>query len=109
VGEESAGEKVRYEQWKKDPFLALFMFCELREAFGWEPFKKVLKEMGEMPESLRPKEDADRRDAWMVRFSRATGKNLGPFFERWGVPTSSRARKSLADLPEWAGPSESGK
>ena len=37
----------------------------------------------------------------MIRMSRATGKNLGPFFEAWGVPTSEQARKSVADLPGW--------
>jgi hypothetical protein len=29
------------------------------------------------------------------------GRNLGPFFEAWGVPTSPEARQSLADLPAW--------
>ena len=37
----------------------------------------------------------------MTRFSRAWGKNLGPFFAASGVPTSDAARKSLADLPAW--------
>jgi hypothetical protein len=123
----STTDPIRYEQWKKDPFLALFMYCQLREAFGWEPFKKVFAEVAALPnhppqpkaggagppapppkpmsweESLRyrPQEDVDKRDQWMVRFSRAVGKNLGPFFEMWGVPTSSKARESIKDLPEW--------
>jgi hypothetical protein len=37
----------------------------------------------------------------MVRFSRAVGKNLGPFFQAWAIPTSEQARKSIADLPVW--------
>jgi len=37
----------------------------------------------------------------MVRFSRACGRNLGPFFVAWGVPTSEAARKSIESLPEW--------
>ena len=37
----------------------------------------------------------------VVRFSRAVGKNLGPFFEAWGVPTSTKAHESIRDLPEW--------
>jgi hypothetical protein len=37
----------------------------------------------------------------MVRFSRAAGRNLGPYFEAWGVPTSSQARASIAELPAW--------
>ena len=34
-------------------------------------------------------------------FSRAAGKNLGPFFEAWGVPTSAGARDSVKDLTAW--------
>lgn len=97
-------DPTRYDQWKKQPFLALFMYCELREAFGWEPFKQVFAEVRDLPAGQRPKEDVDKRDQWMVRFSRAVGKNLGPFFEEWGVPTSSKARESIRDLPEWKGP-----
>jgi hypothetical protein len=43
----------------------------------------------------------EKHEQWMVRMSRATGRNLGPFFERWGVPTGEAARASIADLPEW--------
>jgi len=39
----------------------------------------------------------------MVRFSRHVQKNLGPFFQAWGVPTSKKARESIAYLPEWSG------
>jgi hypothetical protein len=97
----SSPDPTRYEEWKKDPFLALFMYCELREAFGWEPFKQVFAEERDLPTSQRPREDVDKRDQWMTRFSRAVGKNLGPFFESWGVPTSTKARESIADLPTW--------
>jgi hypothetical protein len=38
---------------------------------------------------------------WLVRLSEATGKNLGPFFQVWGVPTSDKARKSVERLPKW--------
>ena len=92
---------VRSEAWKKDPFLALFMYCQLREAFGWEPFKKVFAEYRALPPKERPQEDVDKRDQWLIRFSRAVGKDLGPFFEEWGVRTSQTARDSLKDLPTW--------
>ena len=37
----------------------------------------------------------------MVRFSQTIGKNLGPFFQAWGVPTSQAARDSIQSLPQW--------
>ena len=33
-----------FNAWKRDPFLALLMYMQLQEAFGWEPFKRVFTE-----------------------------------------------------------------
>lgn len=90
-----------FEDWKRDPFLALHMYVQLQRAFGWETFKRVFAEYRALPRDQRPKNDDERRDQWMVRFSRSCGRNLGPFFQAWGVPTSAEARASIADLPAW--------
>ncbi|MBX3355409.1 MAG: M60 family metallopeptidase [Phycisphaeraceae bacterium] len=90
-----------FEEWKNDPFLALQMYLQLQEAFGWETFKRVFAEYRALPASERPRSDDEKRDQWMVRFSRASSVNLGPFFEAWGVPTSDAARRSISDLPRW--------
>ncbi len=92
---------ARFETWKSDPFLALTMYYELRQAFGWEPYKQLFAEYLALPANERPRNDDEKRDQWMVRFSRTIGRNLGPFFEAWGVPTSQAARDSIADLPAW--------
>jgi hypothetical protein len=90
-----------FDKWKSDPFLALYMYMQLKEAFGWEAYKRVFAEYRAAPDNELPKSDDEKRDQWMVRFSRTVGRNLGPFFQAWGVPTSDAARASIADLPEW--------
>ena len=90
-----------FETWKRKPFLALIMYVELQEAFGWEAFKQVFAGYRDLPNSQRPSGEEEKRDQWMVRFSRAVNRNLGPFFQSWGVPTSQSARASIAHLPEW--------
>jgi hypothetical protein len=95
------GAGARFEDWKRDPFLALLMYIQLQEAFGWDAFKRVFAQYRELPPGERPKGDDEKRDQWMVRFSRIVGRNLGPFFEAWGVPTSKGARASIAGLPGW--------
>lgn len=90
-----------FSKWQNDPFLALTMYVQLQEAFGWETFIKLFAEYRDLQNGQRPKNDDEKRDQWMVRFSKAVGKNLGPFFEAWGVPTSEKARKEIATLPEW--------
>jgi hypothetical protein len=95
---------VSFDHWKNDPFLALVMYQQLREAFGWETYKRVFAEYRDLPAQARPKGEGQERDQWMVRFSRAAGRNLGPFFQAWGVPTSAEARASVKDLPGWMPP-----
>ena len=91
---------ANYQTWKSEPFLALGLFSKLRDAFGWEPFTRVFKQY-EMPAKEKPRTDEEKRDQFMVRFGEAVGKNLGPYFTAWGVPTSAEARAKLAPLPSW--------
>jgi hypothetical protein len=90
-----------FEEWKREPFLALQMYMQLQAAFGWDAFKRVFAEYRDLPAGERPKDDDEERDQWMVRFSRAVGKDLGPFFAKWGVPVSESARAEVAGLGGW--------
>lgn len=95
------GTNAKFDDWKREPFLALTMYYQMVEAFGWDAFKKTFTEYRNLPKEQRPKNDDQERDQWLVRFSRTTGKNLGPFFEAWKIPTSQAARDSLKSLPIW--------
>ena len=93
-----------FEQWKRDPFLALVMYEQLQQEFGWEAFRQVFAEYRDLPDAERPKNDDEKRDQWLVRFSHTVGRDLGPFFQAWGVPTSQDARDEVARLPIWMPP-----
>ncbi|MBI3098781.1 MAG: hypothetical protein HYY93_11155 [Planctomycetes bacterium] len=99
--EEYAAKGRKFETWKEDPFLALQMYAQVQEAFGWDAFKRVFAEYRALKPEERPKTDDEKRDQWLVRLSRTVKRNLGPFFESWGIPTSAAARESIRDLPEW--------
>ena len=86
-----------FEQWKRHPLLALIMYEQMQEEFGWEAYRSVFATYRALPDTERPRNDDEKRDQWLVRFSRQVGRNLGPFFEAWGVPTSRAARDSIAD------------
>ena len=90
-----------FDRWKSDPGLALMMYAQLQQQFGWDAVKKTIAAYRTVPREQQPKNDDEKRDQWMVRFSRTVGRNLAPFFVEWGVPTSKAARDSLADLPVW--------
>lgn len=90
-----------FAAWQQDPGLALVFYAEVQRAFGWDPFKAALRAYAELPREDLPRSDADKRDRWLLQLSRAVGRDLGPFFQRWGVPTSEAARARLSDLEPW--------
>lgn len=90
-----------FEKWKREPFLALVQYVQMIEAFGWDAFKKCFAVYRELPQAERPRNDDEKRDQWLVRFSRTVGRDLGPFFLAWGVPVSDRARAEAAQFPAW--------
>jgi len=98
-------EGVDYEKWKKDPFLGLVMFRQLQEGFGWENFKKFFREYQAMaakdPSGEYAKTDEQKRDLWVKTFSDITGRNIAPFFEKWGIPVSDEVKNELNKYVTW--------
>ena len=97
----TAGGKPDFAKWQSDPFLALAMYVQLQHAFGWEAYKRVFAEYRTLPASEKPKGTTDRIDQWMVHFSKTVNRNLGPFFQAWGLPVTDPALASIAKLPAW--------
>jgi len=97
----TAGGKPDFVKWQSDPFLALSMYVQLQHAFGWDAYKKVFAEYRALPASEKPKGTTERIDQWMVRFSKTVNRNLGPFFQAWGLPVTDAALASIAKLPAW--------
>ena len=71
---------------------------------GWGAYRRVFAEYRALPAGAEPKTDAEKRDQWMVRFSRTVRRNLGPFFQAWGIPIPHSARKTVENLPPWMPP-----
>jgi hypothetical protein len=90
-----------FGKWQSDPFLALQMYEQVKNRFGWEPFTAVFRECDRLPRNQRPKDTQDSINQWMVRLSRACGHSLAPFFDAWGVPITDSARAEVKDLPVW--------
>lgn len=90
-----------FDKWKSDPFIALVPYIQMQQEFGWEMFQKVFAEYEALQDSERPKSDDEKRDQWMVRFSKAAGRNLGPFFRAWNIPVSESALADIAGLDPW--------
>lgn len=88
----------------------LAMHLQIRHAFGWDVYRKALagysRQQDDDPSQL-PKSEQAKRDAWLIRMSNATGRNLAPFYGKvWGIPLSPEAIKAVGDLPVWSAESK---
>ncbi len=95
----AAGEE---SNWKADPFVALGFYADLRMHFGWEPFEQVFREYEE--ENINPRTDRERRSEFYRRMSLAVDRDLGPYFEAWGVAITPEARRGLVGMEPWQSP-----
>jgi hypothetical protein len=91
----------KWQEWKSSPFLALTTYIQLMQEFGWESWRKYLYSFDDTAFGPAPKGDDERRDQFLVRYSKITNKNLGPFFDFWGIPVSSSAKAEVSKLEAW--------
>jgi hypothetical protein len=91
----------KWQDWKSSPFLALTTYIQLIQEFGWESWRKYLHSFAGSEFGPAPKGDDERRDQFLVRYSKITNKNLGPFFDAWGIPVSSSAKAEVSKLEAW--------
>ncbi len=91
----------KWQTWKSEPFLALTTYIQLVQAFGWESWRKYLHSFGDPAFGPDPKGDDEARDQFLVRYSKIVNKNLGPFFDFWGIPVSAAAKDAVAGMETW--------
>ncbi|MEM7699251.1 MAG: M60 family metallopeptidase, partial [Verrucomicrobiota bacterium] len=82
-------------------WVALETYLMVQEAFGWEPFKTTFHEYNLLPKEEWPQGQQEKNDQWVIRLSRACGKNLAPFWSTWNLPLSDSVAEQLSDLPVW--------
>ncbi len=106
IKEIRAAGSNKFALWKKDPFLALTTYVQLVDGFGWDAYKKYMYSFSEPKFGPEPKTDEEKRDQFLVRYSKIVNKNLGPFFEFWGIPVSSSAKAEVAKFETWMPPAD---
>ena len=92
---------IKWQAWKSDPFLALTTYIQLMQEFGWDSWRQYLHSFADTSYGPAPKGDDERRDQFLIRYSKITQKNLGPFFDAWGIPVSSEAKAEVSKLEPW--------
>lgn len=91
----------KWQTWKSEPFTALVTYIQLVQDFGWESWRKYLHSFSDPAFGPEPKGDDEARDQFLIRYSKIVNRNLGPFFDFWGIPVSSAAKAQVASLDPW--------
>lgn len=91
----------KFAAWKSDPFLALTTYIQLIDEFGWDAWRTYLHSFADDSLGPKPSNDDETRDQFLVRYSKITKKNLGPFFDFWGIPVSSTAKAEVSKFDPW--------
>lgn len=95
----------RYSEWCADPFVALTLYVQLIEAFGWDALQRVFANYeAAPPEAKTVENEFGIIDEWVLRFSSVVGRSIAPFMVEWGLPVSSRVQEQLAGLPPFHAP-----
>ncbi len=91
----------KWELWKTEPFIALVTYIQLVQEFGWESWKTYLHSFADRSFGPEPENDSEARDQFLIRYSKIVNRNLGPFFDFWGIPVSSAAKEKVSQLEPW--------
>ncbi|MCC9605006.1 M60 family metallopeptidase [Blastopirellula sp. JC732] len=86
---------------KGELFERLAFYTILETELGWEPFQQVFREYRRLPLDQHLKSDVDRASDFMIRMSKATNKDLGPYFVQWGVQVNDEALQKTKSYPAW--------
>ena len=98
------GDKIKnhlnnpsFTYWKSQPFVALGIYAQLANSFGFALYKKAWRKY--ITDKIKPKDDSDKVQTWISVSSQASGYNLLPLFELWGFPIDKATKNKLKNLP----------
>jgi hypothetical protein len=90
-----------FDKWCNDPFLALSMYTQIINAFGWDAIKAAHTSYRNLPKDQYPTADQAKTDLWFNTICKATNSNLSRFFEVWKVPVSDEAKQTVKGYKVW--------
>lgn len=93
-----------YDDWKQEAGMGLMPFVQLIKHFGWEPMHKFMKDYEtdiDANSPNLPKNNQDKIDQWVLRYSKIVGRNIKPQFNMFGIPVSRFVDDELQDLQPW--------
>ncbi|MEZ6233950.1 MAG: M60 family metallopeptidase [Phycisphaerales bacterium] len=83
------------------PFPRLQFYALLWHSFGFEAFHAAFDAMRALPSEARPRTQDEERNAFLIAFSEAVGRDLSGYFDAWGIEVTDQSRERLAGFEQW--------
>lgn len=87
-----------FSELQRDYFLALDMYLRIKEAYGWDSFKKTFARYFE-PDFVQLRDDSEKWDIFARTISEVTGRDIAAALAEWSVPLSEETRQYCAKFP----------
>lgn len=84
-------------KWKKNAGVALIIYAQLANSFGFALYKKVFRKY--RTDKIEVEDDAQKIQTWIRITSKCSGYNLLPLFDLWGFPITDETKAELQSLP----------
>ena len=88
----------RFQDWKNDYFLALEMYLRIKEAYGWDAYKKTFARY-RLPGAKHPRADADIWNTFARELSATVEADMAAVLSEWSIPLSDETRSLCAKFP----------
>ena len=87
-----------FDDWKKDYFLAHEMYLRIKEAYGWEAYKKTFARYLE-PGFRQPANDAEKWNVFARELSKAVNADMAAALTTWSIPLDDATKEFCAKFP----------
>ncbi|MBS1705372.1 MAG: hypothetical protein JST40_05830 [Armatimonadetes bacterium] len=84
-----------------DPWYGLTFWTMIQKEFGFKPITTFFTKMAAKPASDRPRNEQQRKDAFLKDMSQLIQRDLGPYCRMWGVGCSRSAEAAVSEYQEW--------
>lgn len=90
-----------FSTWKNEPGIALMIYAQVIEDYGWDVAKRVFTWYETNDSSRYPTDDQGKMDLFWARYSLEAGEDLSPLLTKWGIPYTSAMTNLTSSLPAY--------
>lgn len=97
-----SSDKYSFKDWRSNSRIGLFLYAQLVNSFGWNSYKTLFREYESLNDREKSfKNDSDKWDQFIYRFSNIVGLDISPLFFFWAIPFSTKPSSNLSHLTPW--------